>query len=141
MSVSRDEAREIAITALLLVTVLRLASGLVQVYEEASREWTASSLVGRLVAPVGSTAGILVLAASMIAVLSPAGSVTAKVRSSCKWVALLVAALGSLSVFNSFAFGPSDVSTRIWFAMINGFAATLLGGAAWWILHSLDPNR
>ena len=48
---------------------------------------------------------------------------------------------GIISVLNSLVFGFGSVIGRIWFASLNGFAAVVLGAAAWWILNSFDPNR
>ena len=56
MRLSRDEAREIACTALLLAVALRVFSGVLQVVQELERDWTVRSALGRFLAPVGRLA-------------------------------------------------------------------------------------
>lgn len=140
MRFSRDEAREIAIVALLLVAGLRVLSGVVQLVEEMDREHTWQSLAGRLLAPVGSTLGLLVFAAAMIAALSPSGSVSRRVMSSARDGSGVVGVLGVASSMLGLTTGFSATG-RLWFVLINGFAATVLGFTGWWILRNLDPSR
>lgn len=127
--------------ALLLVVGLRMLSGLVQLIEELGREYTISSALGRFLAPVGSTMGILVFGASLLGVLSPTGSVDPRLKSTVATAAAIVAVLGVVSVVNSFSLGFSVISSRIWFALIEPLAATMLGGTGWWLHRSLDPDR
>lgn len=140
MKVSRDEAREVAIVALLLVAALRVASGVVQLVEELDRQHTWDSLAGRFLAPVGSTLGLLVFAAAMIAALSPSGSISRRVMTSARDSSGFVGLLGVASSLLSLTTGSSTTG-RIWFALINGFAATVLGIAGWWVLRNLEPAR
>jgi len=140
MRVSRDEAREVAIVALLLVAGLRVISGVVQLVEELDRSYTWESLAGRFLAPVGSTLGIFVFAAAMLAALSPSGSVSGTLMSRTRDASGLVGILGVASSLLSLTTGFSATG-RVWFALINGFAAIVLGFAGWWILRNLDPER
>ncbi|NNF68284.1 MAG: hypothetical protein HKN01_00815 [Acidimicrobiia bacterium] len=141
MRISRDEAREIAITALLLAIALRIGSGLVQGIDEVSRDWTTRSLLGRILAPIGSTIGIMTLGQALLAALSPAGSVSARLVGLSRAAAAVVAVLGVMAALNSLTAGFSNWTDRLWFAMANGMTAAVLGGAAWWILTNLDPER
>ena len=140
MGISRDEAREIAVVAIMLTIGLRLTAGIFQVFDELSRAWTWRSALGRFLAPVGSTLGMLSLALGLLFALSPTGSISMR---STRLAALLtgcVAVLGAVSVVNGLA-GAGTVYGRIWFSLINGAAAAVLGGASWWILRNLDPAR
>ncbi|NNC79606.1 MAG: hypothetical protein HKN94_05580 [Acidimicrobiales bacterium] len=140
MQVSRDEAREVAVVALLLVAGLRVLSGVVQLIEEFDREHTWESLAGRFLAPVGSTLGLFVFGAAMIVALSPSGSVSRRVMRAARDGSGFVGLLGVASSLLSLTTGFSTTG-RIWFALINGFAATVLGFTGWWLLRNLDPNR
>lgn len=141
MSISRDEAREIAIVGILATVVLRLGAGVLQLIDEIDQQWTARSLADRLFAPIGSTVGMLALGAVLLIVLSPTGSITPAVIKASRRMAALVALLGIAASFHSLALGYSDVMARIWFAMINGLAAATLGTTAWWILKNFDADR
>ena len=141
MKVSRDEAREVAAVALALTIGLRILSGVVQVIDELNRGWTWGSLAGRFLAPVGSTMGLLTLALVMLLVLSPNGSVSPAVFRATRYITVVVAVLGALSVVNSLTAGLGSVASRLWFVLLNGSAAAVLGGAAWWIITRFDPDR
>jgi hypothetical protein len=141
MSLSRDEAREIAAVALMLTIGLRIAAGVFQLIEEAQRESTWRSLLGRFLAPVGSTLGLLALALALLLVLSPTGSISMRAMRLSTNIVGFIAVLGAVSVVNGLTSGLGDVLNRLWFVLINGFAAAILGGAAWWILRNFDPQR
>lgn len=141
MSISRDEAREIAIAAILLTISIRIAAGFLQMADELGGSWTFSSLADRLFAPVGSTIGMLALAAVMIVVLSPTGSITPGVVKAVQWVTAAVALVGVLASMHTITRGNSDLLAGFWFAMINGLAATILGATAWWILRNFNADR
>lgn len=141
MSLSRDEAREIAALALGLVISLRIGAGVLQAIEELSGPWTAESVFGRFLAPVGSTMGMLTLALTLLLVLSPRGSIELRAFKGAKWLALIVAILGVASVFNSLALSPSSLANRLWFSAINGSSAAVLGASSYWILMRFDTNR
>ncbi len=141
MSLSRDEAREVAAVAIALVIGLRILAGVFQVLDELSGAWDARSLLGRFLAPVGSTLGILTLALALLVVLSPSGSIERRTFNGARQISAIVTVLGLLSVLNSLVFGFSAFLSRVWFTAINGFAALLLGAAAWWILQNFDPSR
>ncbi len=141
MNVSRDEAREIAIIGILAAIAFRIVAGLVQLIEEATGEWTYGSLVGRLVAPIGSTIGILALAAVLITVLSPNGSVTRGVATATRATAGVVAWLGVLASVYTLGFAPNDLLTRLWFALINGMTATALAGTGYVISRNFENRR
>lgn len=141
MRVSRDEAREIAIYALLITAGLRALSGVVQLIEELDRAWTYSSALGRLLAPVGTTIGLLVFGATLVGVLSPSGSVDGRLVRLAGAAAGIVALLGVVAVINNFSSGFNAVLSRVWFAMIEPMAATLLGATGWWLVRNLDSER
>ncbi len=141
MSISRDEAREIAIAAILLTIVVRLTAGLLQMTDELIGSWTFGSLADRLFAPVGSTIGMLALAAAMIVVLSPTGSVAIGVIKVVRWTAAVVAVVGILAALHTITRANNNVLAGVWFAMINGLAAAILGGTAWWILTNFNGDR
>ncbi len=141
MRLSRDEAREIAITAVLLTIGFRLLAGVFQVIEELQHEYTTRSVIGRLLAPIGSTVGMLSLAAAMLVVLSPNGSLSRGIQRATERMVGLVMLMGAASVLNSLTSGFDGLANRLWFTMINGVAALVLSGAGWWILRNFDPDR
>jgi len=141
MRISRDEAREIAITALLLAIVLRVGSGLVQGIEEVGRDWTWRSVLGRIFAPISSSIGLMALGAGLLAALSPSGSVSPRLLALTRLATGVVAILGVAAALNSLTAGFSGWEGRLWFSMMNGMTAAVLAGAAWWILTNLDPER
>lgn len=140
MGLSRDEAREVAAVALMLTIGLRLLAGIFQVLDEFSRQWTPGSVLGRLLAPIGSTIGILTLALALLITLSPKGSISMRSRTLSVGLSGTISVLGAVSVINGLA-GPGTAFGRIWFSMINGAAAAVLAGAAWWILRNHDDAR
>lgn len=139
--ISRDEAREVAVVALLIVIGLRIGAGVFQVIDDAGEFADARSLTGRLFAPIGSTVGMLALGAVLLIVLSPAGSVTTSVVTATRRMAGAVAVLGIAASFHTLALGYNQLLAKLWFAMINGLAAATLGTAAWWILRNFDGDR
>lgn len=141
MSLSRDEAREIAAIALMLTMGLRLLAGVVQVIEEAQRDYDWRSLLGRLLAPVGSTLGILSLALALLLVLSPPGSISMRSTRFSTNLVGFIAFLGGVSVINGLTTDSASWSGSLSFVLINGFAAAILAGAAWWILTNFDAQR
>ena len=141
MRISRDEAREIAAVALGLAIVVRILAGVVQVLDELDRGWTYRSLLGRLLAPIGSTVGILTLSLVLLIVLSPPGSVSAQLFRGTRTLALVVLGLGCVSVISSLTSGLGSFINRLWFSMINGCAAVILAGAAWWIISRFESDR
>lgn len=141
MSLSRDEAREIAIIGVLITIALRVGAGVFQLIEEVTGAWTWPSLAGRFFAPIGSTVGMLTLAAVLIVVLSPNGAVSTSVVTAVSRVAVAVTALGVGSTLYTLVFSFSDALAKLWFAMINGLAAATLAGTGWWILRNFDPDR
>ncbi len=141
MTVSRDEAREVAIVGILIAIALRVGAGVFQLIEEATGAWTTASLAGRFFAPIGSTVGMLTLACVLIVVLSPSGAVSTGVIAAVQKAALAVTALGVGSTLYTLVFSFSDALAKLWFAMINGLAAATLAGTGWWILRNFDPDR
>lgn len=141
VSLSRDEAREIAVTALLLAIGMRLLAGLLQFFEELGRDNTWRSLLGRFLAPVGTTMGMLALGVALLLVLSPTGSISMKSSRLSTNVVGLVAVLGAISVINGLTSGLGSAVNRLWSVLIDGFGAAILGGAAWWILKNFDDRR
>ncbi|MEM7339838.1 MAG: hypothetical protein AAF467_14385 [Actinomycetota bacterium] len=141
MSVSRDEARELAIIGALVALTLRVSAGVVQAIEEATGNFTIDSLAARFFAPVSSTIGILALGAVMIVVLSPTGSVTPGLVTLTRRAAGVVMVLGLAATFHTIAFGTPSILTSIWITLINGAAAATLGGTGWWVLRHFDPER
>lgn len=127
--------------ALFLTAGFRALSGVVQLIEELDRQWTYSSALGRLLAPIGSTMGILVFGAALIGVLSPSGSVDGRLVRTAGAAAGIVAMLGVVSVANGFSNGFSEVLSRVWFSLLEPLAATLLGGTGWWLVRNLDSRR
>ena len=141
MSLSRDEAREIAAYAIGLVIALRIGAGVLQAAEEMGGLWTAQSVFGRFLAPVGSTMGMLSLALALLVVLSPSGSIEAPVFACAKWLAGIVAVLGAASILNTLAFSAGGLANRLWFSAINGSSAAVLGASSWWILVRFNQDR
>jgi hypothetical protein len=141
VSISRDEAREIAILGLLATAAIRAGAGVVKLIEELGGAWTVRSLLSQLFAPIGSTIGMLILAAVLIAVLSPTGSITPAVVGLTRRAAAGVAILGAAAAFNTLALSYSTTLGKIWIAMINGLATTVLAGTAWWIIRNFDDQR
>ncbi len=141
MSLSRDEAREIAAFAIGLVLVLRIGAGVFQAIEEVGGPWTAQSVFGRFLAPVGSTMGMLALALTLLLVLSPSGSIALSIFRWARWLAFAVALLGAASVFNTLIFSAGGIANRLWFSAINGSSAAVLGAGSWWILARFNTDR
>ncbi len=141
MSISRDEAREVAIVGLLATVALRIGAGVFQSIDELDAQWTFRSLLGRLFAPIGSTVGMLTLAAVLLVVLSPSGSITPVVTTATRRAAATVSALGVAASFHTLALSYSELLSKLWFAMINGLAAATLGLTGWWILRNFDAER
>ena len=141
MSLSRDEAREIAATALILTVVMRVLTGVFKVVDELDGAWDTRSLMGQFLAPIGSTVGVLSLGLALLVVLSPSGAISPVVHRVAEPLAGTVAALGALAVLNSIVWGFDDIWDGVSFALMNGFAALVLAGAAWWILSNFDPSR
>ncbi len=140
-SLSRDEAREVGAVAVGLTIALRLVAGVFQVVEELGAQWTFRSLLGRFLAPVGATMGMLMLALALLIVLSPSGSIERRTFRWATTLAAVVSVLGVLSVLNAITTGFGSVASRIGFTSINGAAALVLGAAAWWILKNFNPDR
>ncbi len=141
MSLSRDEAREVAAVAIGLTIALRWIAGVFQAIDEIGGQWTVRSVLGRFLAPVGATMGMLTLALALLIVLSPTGSIEKRTFTFAEWLAAACAGLGVVSVLNSLVFGFGSAIGRIWFAALNGFAAVILGAAAWWILSNFESRR
>lgn len=141
MAVSRDEARELAIIALLLAAALRLGAGVLQAADELIRFPVGRNVLSRLFAHVGSTVGVLVLAAVLLVVLSPVGSIGPGLRDLAGKAAGTVAALGLAGAFYSLSFSFNTGLGRIVFAMINGLSAAVLAGTGWWVLRNFDHER
>lgn len=141
MSLSRDEAREVAVVAILVTTALRIGVGVLQMIDDFGEFSTLRSLTSRLLAPIGSTVGMLALAAVLIIVLSPTGSVTNGVVTAGRRMAAVVAALGIAATFHSVVLGYNHFLAKLWFAMNNGMAAAVLGGAAYYIIRNFDSQR
>lgn len=141
MSISRDEARELAVIGLLATATLRIGAGVFQLIEELGRTYTFRSLLSRFFAPIGSTVGMLVLGAVLIVVLSPQGSVTTGIVNAARRGAAAVMVLGLGASFHSLALSYNTALGRLWFVMINGLAAATLGGTAYWIIKNFDGER
>lgn len=141
MSISRDEARELAIIGLLVTLGLRIGAGMLQTIDELTRTTTVTNVLSRFFAQIGSTVGILTLAAVLIVALSPSGSVTTAVSVLCRRVAGVVTILGLASAFHTLTLSYNSALGRIWLAMINGLAAATLAGTGWWILRDFDEDR
>lgn len=141
MGVSRDEAREIAIIGIFLALTLRIGAGVVQAVDELIEFPVGRNVLSRLFSQVGSTAGILTLAAVMIVVFSPVGSISSAMRDLVRRVAGAVTLLGLAGAFFSLSFSYNSGLGRITFAMINGLSAAALAGTGWWILRNLDDQR
>lgn len=141
MSVSRDEAREIAVVGLLIALGLRIGAGLLQTFDELAGPTDTRNVLSRFFAQIGSTVGILTLAAVMLIVLSPRGSITSGVTRLVHRVAAGVTILGLAGAFHTMTLSYNSALGRVWFAMINGLAAATLAGTGWWILRNLDDER
>lgn len=140
-AVSRDEAREIGVVAILAAVVVRVSAGLVQMVDEASGDYTLRSLVGRFFSPLGSTVGILTLAAVLLVVLSPAGSITHGLTRAVRRVAAAVTILGAAAIFYTLALSYNTFLGSLRFVLINALPVTILAGAGWWILRHFDQGR
>lgn len=141
MSLSRDEAREIAATAIILTIILRITSGLLRVIDELDGAWDTRSLLGRFLAPIGATPGVLALALALLIILSPRGAISSRIHRVAESMVGVVAILGALALLNSVVWGLNDALNSVASAMANGSAAMVLGGAAWWMLSNFDPQR
>jgi hypothetical protein len=140
--VSRDDAREIAVWALLGVVGLRVAAGLVQVLQELAVPWTVRSLVTRFFSPIDTVVGLATLGAVLVVVLSPSGSITEGTKRLCLRVAGAVFVMGLLGTFVTLSLSLAASSlARVLFALYNGLGAALLGGCGWWIIRNFDPDR
>ena len=100
MRLSRDEAREVAVTALLLAIVFRVLAGVFQAVEELGRENTWRSVLGRFLAPLGSSLGLLAIGVALLVALSPTGSVSGRLSLLTQRVLGVVALFGAVAVLN-----------------------------------------
>jgi len=141
MRLSRDEAREVAITALLLAVGVRVVAGLLQAGKEWSDGGTPRTILSQGLAPISITVGVLVLLAALLVVLSPRGSVGHGLQGWTAQVSAFVLFLGSVALLNGVIPGPGGILNRLPFALMQGGAAATLAGAAWWILINFDPDR
>lgn len=141
MSVSRDEAREVAIIALVGTIGLRLGAALLQAFNELSNQAPMRAVLARFFAPIGPIVGLLALSAVLVVILSPRGSVTSGMRDLCRRMAGLVGLLGALGAFHTLAFGFSELVTRLELVMTTGLAAAVLAGTGWWLMRNLDGDR
>ena len=141
MSISRDEARELAVIGLLVAIGLRIGAGLLQTIDELAGPTDTNNVLSRFFAQIGSTVGILTLGAVLLVVLSPSGSITTGIGQLCRRVAGGVTVLGLAGAFHTLTLSYNSALGRIWFAMINGLAAATLAGTGWWILRHFDQDR
>lgn len=141
MSISRDEARELAVIGILVALGLRIGAGLLQTIDELSGPTDTRNVLSRFFAQIGSTVGILTLGAVLLVVLSPTGSITKGISALCRRVSAGVALLGLAGAFHTLTLSYNSALGRLWFAMINGLAAATLAGTGWWILRDFDPDR
>lgn len=141
MSISRDEAREIAIIGLLAMAAVRAGAGIVQLLDELDGQFTLRSLADRLFAPIGASFGFAVLAAVLLAVLSPTGSVTIGIQKLVRKAALVALVLALGAAINTLTIGRPSFLTQLWIAMINGLSATVLTGTGYWIIRNFDSER
>ncbi len=139
--VSRDEAREVTIMALLITLALRIGAGVLQAVDELIGPTETRELLVRLFAQIGSTVGILTLSSVLIVVLSPRGSVSTATADLVRRVAATVTVLGLLGALHTLTLPFTPLLGRIWLSMINGLAAATLAGAGWWILRNFDEQR
>ena len=141
MRLSRDEAREIAATAIMLAIGLRLVAGLFQVLDEIDRGWTWSSLLGRMVSPVTATLGLLTIGLVLLLVLSPPGSISMRSNRVATALTATVASLGIAGVFNEFVFSLGTWQQRFGRVSQELLIATLLAGTGWFLLKNFDSER
>ena len=141
MRLSRDEAREIAATALMLSIGLRLLAGVFQVLDEIDRGWTWSSLLGRLVSPVTATLGLLTIALVLLLVLSPSGSISMRSNRVTLALTSTVTMLAVAGVFNEFVFSLGTWQQRLSRVSQELLIATLLAGTGWFLLRNFDSER
>lgn len=138
---SRDEAREIALVAILVAIAVRVSAGVVQMLDEAGGDYTARSLIGRFFSPLGSTVGILTLAAVLLVVLSPSGSVTTGLTRIVRRTAAAVTALGAVATVYTLTLSYNTFIGSLRFVLINAIPVTVLAGAGWWVLRHFDGSR
>jgi hypothetical protein len=142
VSISRDEAREVAILALLATAALRVLTGALRVLEELSRNaYTTRSLLTELFSPLNATAGGLVLGAVLLVVLAPRGSLSSGMETLVRRAAAIMFGLGVAATVHTVFFSLATGLGRWWFAMINGMATAILAGTGYWILRNFDPDR
>ena len=139
--VSRDEAREIALVAIVAAIVVRVSAGVVQMLDEVSGDFTLRSMIGRFFSPLGSTVGILALGAVLLVVLSPSGSIAPSMVRLVRRTATAVAALGAAATFYTLALSYNTFLGSLRFVLINAIPVTVLAGAGWWILRHFDDAR
>ncbi len=141
MSISRDEAREVAISAILIAVALRIGSGVVRLIDEATGDFTTRTLASQFFAPIGSAIGIMTMGAVLLVVLSPSGSVTRGVQLAVRRTAGLVTVLGMLASVQSLDLGSNRFLDSLWFTMFNGLTVVALAGGGWWIMRNFDDAR
>ncbi len=141
MSLSRDEAREVAAVALMLTIALRILAGVFQMLDEIDRGWTWSSLLGRMVSPVTATLGVLSIGLALVLVLSPPGSISMTSNRIALVLTGTVMVLGILGVFNEIVFSLGTWQQRLGRVSQELSIATLLAGTGWYLLKNFDSAR
>ncbi len=140
VDISRDDAREVATVALLLAAGFRIGAGFFKAIQEASGVHTWQSVLGQFLVPVGSSLGLMAIAAVLLVVLSPNGSITPQLYRVTRLVALIVMVLGAGSTVYSLT-NQATLLTGLWISLMNGMSATTLGGGGWWIMRHFNSER
>lgn len=141
MGLSRDEAREIAATALMLAIGLRWLSGLVRWFDERRIGADSGTFITTVFEPVGTAMGLLTLGLALLIVLSPNGAISTRVRTAATWTATAVVAGTVVVIINRLIVGGSSILGRVWFTLFDKVPALILAGAALTILRNLDGDR
>ena len=140
VDLSRDDAREIGVIALLFGVGLRVAAGVVLGLQETTHAYTWRSITGQFLASVDATMGLLALAATLLIVLSPTASVSPRLLPITRRIAGAVTLLGVAAALFAIE-NQATLLSGIWLALRNGTATSLLAGSGWWILRNFNNER
>ena len=125
----------------MIAIALRLLAGVFQVLDEIDRGWTWSSLLGRMVSPVGASAGLLSIALALLLVLSPTGSISMRSNKVAIVLTVIVAVIAAVGVLNEIVFSGGTWQQRLGQVSREPSIAALLAGTAAFLLKNHDPDR
>lgn len=125
----------------MLAIAVRFVSGIVRAIDEATDGGTFATTLTTLLAPAGTTMGILALGLALLIVFAPSGAVSREIYNPALLTAGLVVLLVTGSILVRVIAGADDFFERLAFVLFDRTPALILAGAAWWSLQNFDSKR